>query len=377
MTTKETLKDILNKVSNLDRLLNAPTQEHETDRLLQFTKKEIDKMPNKFKKIFRTNGYTAWIRRRSDDRYKCSYEVRYRRSGYNISVSGKTIEIAKQRFIDALNNAEPKEKSADKGIPTTFNEFAQYYFNTFRWRKVVEITRQTDTRRYNAYILPAFNDKAIKNITPGECQKLIDSIFEKGTPKQATEVFSLLNQIFKMAIKHNIIVHNPCDIVFVQKYEKQHGETLTKDEERELLKATSGTPYLLMFAIALYTGLRPNEYKTARIDGKFIIANNSKQKDGKEHIKRIPITPMLAPYLENVSEIKFYHLNRLRDKLKEFLPNHKLYDLRTTFYTRCQECGVTDIARNLFVGHSLGGLADTYTDISDEYLLKESAKLNY
>lgn len=311
MTTQETLKDILNKVNNLDRLLNAPTQEHETDRLLQFTKKEIDKMPNKFKKIFRTNGYTAWIRRRSDDRYKCSYEIRYRRSGYNISVSGKTIEIAKQRFIDALNNAEPKEKSADKGIPTTFNEFAQYYFNTFRWRKVVEITRQTDTRRYNAYILPAFNDKAIKNITPGECQKLIDNIFAKGTPKQATEVFSLLNQIFKMAIKHNIIVHNPCDIVFVQKYKKQHGETLTKDEERELLKATSGTPYLLMFAIALYTGLRPNEYKTARIDGKFIIANNSKQKDGKEHIKRIPITPMLAPYLENVSEIKFYHLNRL------------------------------------------------------------------
>lgn len=334
-------------------------------------------MPNKFKKIFRTNGYTAWIRRRSDDRYKCSYEVRYRRSGYNISVSGKTIEIAKQRFIDALNNAEPKEKSADKGIPTTFNEFTMYFFKSFRWRKVVKETQRIDMQRYNMYLLPTFSDKELKNITPGECQKLIDSIFAKGTPKQATEVFSLLNQILKMAIKHNIIVHNPCDIVFVQKYEKKHGKALTKDEERELLKATSGTPYLLMFAIALYTGLRPNEYKTARIDGKFIIAKNSKQKDSKEHIKRIPITPMLAPYLENISEIKFYSVSTLRDKLQSIFPKHKLYDLRTTFYTRCQECGVTDIARNLFVGHSLGGLADTYTDISDEYLLNESAKLTY
>lgn len=33
-----------------------------------------------------------------------------------------------------------------------------------------------------------------------------------------------------------------------------------------------------MFAIGLYTGLRPNEYKTAYIEDGFIVANNSKQK---------------------------------------------------------------------------------------------------
>ena len=86
---------------------------------------------------------------------------------------------------------------------------------------------------------------------------------------------------------------------------------------------------------------------------------------------------MLKPYLNGVTDIKFVRLEAMRMKLKQILPNHKLYDLRTTFYTRCQECGIADVARMEFVGHSLGGLADTYTDLSDAFLLKESEKLNY
>ena len=34
-------------------------------------------------------------------------------------------------------------------------------------------------------------------------------------------------------------------------------------------------------------------------------------------------------------------------------------------------------ARTLCVGHSLGELDNAYTDVSDEYLLKEGKKLNY
>ena len=94
-------------------------------------------------------------------------------------------------------------------------------------------------------------------------------------------------------------------------------------------------------------------------------------------MKRIPINPMLEPYLENVTDLSFVRLEAIRMKLKEILPNHKLYDLRMTFYTRCTECGVAEVAIKKFVRHTLGGLADTYADLSDEFLLKESAKLNY
>ena len=126
-----------------------------------------------------------------------------------------------------------------------------------------------------------------------------------------------------------------------------------------------------MFAIALYTGLRPNEYKTARIEDNFIVANNSKRKNGKVELKKIPITPI------GVTELHFTRLEQIRNQFNKILPGHRLYDLRTTFYTRCMECGVADAAIKKFVGHTLGGLADTYADLSDEFLFKEGQKLLY
>ena len=179
------------------------------------------------------------------------------------------------------------------------------------------------------------------------------------------------------SIKHHYITHNPCDVLILPDYEKQHGKALTRDEEKRLLAITADTAFQTIFAVALYTGMRPNEYKTAKIDGAFIVARNSKQKDGKEHFKRIPICPMLAPYLNGVTRIPYIPIKRLRYALHDYLPAHKLYDFRTTFYTRCQECGVTDLARKLFVGHSLGTLQTAYTDVSDEYLIAEAKKLNY
>ena len=123
--------------------------------------------------------------------------------------------------------------------------------------------------------------------------------------------------------------------------------------------------------------MRPNEYETAVIDGKFIKARNSKRKNGKIEYKKIPITPMLRPYLEGVSELKFVSVRIMRDRFAKVFPGRRLYDLRTTFYTRCQECGVAPVARDEFVGHSLGELGNTYTDLSDDFLLREGEKLNY
>lgn len=185
-----------------------------------------------------------------------------------------------------------------------------------------------------------------------------------------------MNVIFKTAIAHGIIERNPLAIVIKDNHQSEHGKAFTRTEERKILKATEGTPYQLMFALALYTGMRPNEYSTSRLHGEFIITVNSKRKTKNVEYKKIPIISPLRPYLEGVEEFQFFVLNRLREKLHEVFPNHKLYDFRTTFYTRCQECGVADVARMEFVGHSLGVLGDTYTDLSDEFLLKEGKKLD-
>ena len=68
-------------------------------------------------------------------------------------------------------------------------------------------------------------------------------------------------------------------------------------------------------------------------------------------------------------------IDNLLDKFKERFPNHKLYDLRTTFYSRCKECGIELYAIEEYMGHSLGAIGNSYTDLSDEYLKKEMKKI--
>lgn len=361
--------------------LKQETTKTETDKgcfaeILKFSEKEILKMPKQFRKMFRYEGCTVRVYRRQSGANTTNYEVRFRRDGYNIYASANNLEEAKQKFIEKLKTAE-KQHDVKASAPTTFTTFSLYYMERFWKRTVTELTYKNEMYRFNNHLKPYFGERRLADITPIDCQSLLDKYTSEGHSKTAIELYSALSKIFKAAIKHGILAHNPLDLVVKAKHKCKHGKALTKDEEQTLLKSVADTRYLPLFATALYTGLRPNEYRSAVIENGFIKAVNSKQKDGEVHYKRIPITPMLKPYLKGITKLDFPREEYMRDKMNAILPNHILYDLRTTFYTRCQECAVSEVALKSFVGHSLGGLADTYTDLSDAYLLKEASKIRY
>ena len=338
--------------------------------------KEIKLMPRKFRQLFRVQGMTARVYRRESGKGNFNYEIRLRAYGYNIYASSNNLEEAKHKFIDKLNEYE-KYGDTKSSVPDTFAKFTEYFFDNFYSRKVAAGTLRVAKSQFKNHLSPYFADVPIRRIVPKQCQALFDGLEEQGKGKTAEDVFTLLNLIFKAAIKHGIIKHNPLDMVFHSKHEREHGTALTKDEEKKLLAETAGTPYQQMFAVGLYTGIRPNEYYTAKVEGNFIVANNSKRKNGKTELKKIPITPMLAPYVKEGDNLSFYRLEQIRHKFNGILPNHKLYDLRTTFYTRCMECGVAEAAIKKYVGHTLGGLADTYADLGDDFLKREGQKFCY
>lgn len=370
--TVETLQKLI-KNNNATIIGDVEKQRLDDISELKFTNKEINQMPKTFRKEFRADGCTARIRKKQSGKNGYIYEIRYRRNGYNISVSNKNLEEAKRLFIEALKTAKVSKKIT--GVPKTFHSFTMYYFENFRIKKVTEKTYKTDYNRYKKYLQPYFDETPLITITPKDCQDLMDDLEEEGKGKTAGELFSLLSVIFKMAMLHRLIEYNPLDIVIHTKHESQHGVALTKAEEKTLLDHTNDVILRNALALGLYTGLRPNEYKTAKIEGPFIIAVNSKRKNGKVEYKKIPVSTMLAPYLKDGIDVPTE--KRLRAAIKAVLPNHKLYDLRTTFYTRCMECGVAEPALKEFVGHSFGQLGDAYTDLSDDYLLQEGAKLLY
>ncbi len=298
--------------------------------------------------------------------------------GEKTYVYGRTRKDVEEKIRIYLRNGAPRRKKAPtviNGVPQTFGAFFNYYSEKFRKKKVAPTTYANDLNRFRNHLKPVFNEKPLKKITPGECQDVIDKLISEGKGKTADEVFSLLSIIFKGAISHGILTKNPLGIVYKPTHERKHGLSLTLQEISHLKKALEGSPLLQPFMLLLYTGLRPNELSSVKIEGPFIVAVNSKRKNKRIEYKKIPITPMLAPYL--TESLYFSSPDYLRRRFKEILPNHILYDLRTTFYSKCKECGVAEPALNHFVGHSSGVLADTYTKLSDEYLLAEGKKIRF
>lgn len=342
---------------------------------IKFTQQEVSLMPKTFRKEFRTNGCTAHVRKKKNSKNSYSYEIRYRKNGYNICASGATLEIAKQRFIEKLKVADKTQKLT--ATPTKFDEFTQHFFNNYYSEKVATSTFKNVNSIYNKWIKPILGDSEITSVTPIHCKQLLDNVKTQGYGKTADEIYSILNQVFKYAIAYNLIQRNPIAVIPHKQHERVNGTRLTIEEE-QLLFDKSTPKYKCIFAVYLYCGIRPGELKTVRIEEPFLICQNTKQKGQKYTEKKIPITKNLRKYLDVEVLQKTPKIDKIRAEFNSILPNHTLKDCRRTFNSHCKECGVNEDVRKLFMGHSLGGkVAVAYTEFTDEFLLKEAEKLDY
>ena len=312
--------------------------------------------------------------KRKDGRYQGYIVIK----NHKYFVYGRTSEEVRCKIVNLIKNGAPKKKKISaqiNGVPTGFNSFVTYYFEKFRKKKVSPHTLKCDINRYENHIKPFCKDKPIKSITPADCQRMIDRLSAMGKGKTAEEIYSLLSYIFRGAILHGIIDRNPLSIVYLERHESEHGVAFSHEEILELIEKTKNSICQPSYMILLCTGVRPNELATVRIEGNFIIAINSKRKNKKVEYKKIPIIEDLKPFLKEPLHIA--SVLHLRKQIKEFFPKHKLYDFRTTFCSVCRECGVAEPALKEFVGHSSGVLADSYTSLSDSYLLQEGKKISY
>ena len=174
--------------------------------------------------------------------------------------------------------------------------------------------------------------------------------------------------------------------VKLARYEQKHGVPLTIEEEYLLLQEIKRNPsvYNQAYAFIMYTGLRRAELASVVIDGEWITLTTAKQRKGmKEKSRSIPISPMLKrvlPLIE-LDKIKTVSLGVLTNYFKKICPKHHLHDLRHTFITRAQECGIRREIVSLWAGHKADSSITTnvYTHFQERSALQiiEMQKYDY
>lgn len=359
-------------------------REQGTSAIAEFTEKEILKMPRTLRKYFKVGKIKGHVRRRANG----TVEIRCQINKIPISGAGATLERAKENFIKSLTAAgfdEDYQKSLGLRGNMYFCEFADMWFLQVKKPTVKLNTYKSHLSTYRAHIKPFFEGKRMKSITPLQIQPLFNKLDAEGKTRTIELVRLLLNQIFEAAVGERLIGKNPLSTVKVLKYETKNGEALSYEDERLLLAELNGSAYKLPFVIMLYSGVRRSELQSLTVEGDFVKVKNSKIKRAQKiTYRKIPITPMLRPYLEAAADSDLITAvntdpDVLSHNFKRVCPAHHLHELRHTFITRCQECGVPREVVSVWAGHAADRSMTTtvYTHFSENFMKEQAEKVNY
>ncbi|MEN3776554.1 site-specific integrase [Priestia megaterium] len=305
----------------------------------------------------------------------------------------------------------------------TFNEtFFQWFSN--HSKTIKPSTKKSIESKFKKHILPRFGKLKINEITRPYCQQMINEIADVIT--SVNDIKIQANQVFKYALKMDIIQKNPLEYVSIPKQQKDlinennhvnERNYWKKDEVKKFLTITKEELSLrdhTLFHLLIYTGARKGELLALKWDdinfetgfirltktlfhneGEFIF-QTSKTKESKRLIsldtktlsllKRWRIEQIQANLatLGNISdnEIVFardegspMRLAYLNDKLSAMIKKHKLHrvtihGLRHTHASLLFEAGASIKEVQERLGHSdIQMTMNIYTHVTDD--LKE------
>lgn len=320
------------------------------------------------------------------------YEVRYRAHGYNIAVSSKDKRKLKPKFIAALKSCCPKQKEPQTQEPAgecgkdfAFNVVAARWLE-LRKPLIKSTTYEHYESLFRANIFPAFEGRELSELKQSDCQELINRYIDCKKYRTADKIYQSLKAIFEFALGEELIEKSPMRFVKPPRYEEQNGVALTLEEEREFIRLLAASKcdkeikHALVFL--LYTGIRRSELASAVIEDGFVSVICAKVRKGYNEKRRIiPITPMLAKWLPGfeLEELRTVRPDALTQAMKRLMPNHHLHELRHTFITRSQECGVPREVVSVWAGHAADNTqtSNVYTHFSREFLKREGEKVIY
>lgn len=337
-------------------------------------------------------------------------------TGKRKSIYDTNEKKARKKLRDAI-------KAAEDGIYVNKTNVTVYQIG----KDIVELKFKTKITKEAAYLRNLETLKTINDYGLGstKVQKVttekIQDFFNNQTHRANScidKIHSLLNQIFKKAIKKKIITENPLEDIIKPKSEKQDKkvEALTLEEHQHFIKALENEKYKNIFLLEINTGMRPGEilaltpndidFKnncihitktlTKDIEDNYKLGDSTKTYAGtrdfplddqlkailKDSISKMKLNKnQLIFTLENCKIINVSTINTVFKRICRNLKfndkdDYNQYMLRHTFATRCIEAGMPAHVLQKLLGHAdVSTTINTYLTIFNKYKEEELKKV--
>lgn len=274
---------------------------------------------------------------------------------------------AREQLAKGSNPAELRDTSKTKALDDAANTLASV---TQEWLKHqatawTPITAERIAASLEQNILKTLGHRALGSLTPKDLKTAVKVIEARGAGDQAARVLSRVKAIFRWAVVHERLAHNPMlDLVpgeILKPREVQHRAALSDRDLPEFLarfKAYGGDPVTVAaLKLVMLTAARPGEVRGARwaeldLDAALWIIPPERMKMRTEH--RIPLSTQALEVLRSMQPInghrdlvfaspsypsKSLSENTLNAAIKRMGFVATAHGFRSLFSTVANECG--------------------------------------
>ena len=278
-----------------------------------------------------------------------------------------------------------EQRKQENSFASVCEEFIKRHVKKTRKADVVE-------RELRREFVARWGARPITDITQHDVVAVIDETVDRGAPYQAHNLLGHVRTLFNWAIARGVygLDKSPCDrmrpaAVIGKKQARQR--VLIDKEMRAFWRASKGIgyPYGALFQMLLLTGQRKSEIAEARwsefdLQKKLWVIPPERMKADAAHI--VPLSDDVLAILKALPRFKsgdclfsttfgkkpVNGFSKAKDRLDELIEKDLgkaaafvLHDLRRTFRTGLSAIpGISDLVRELVIGHTKPGLHKVY-----------------
>ena len=281
--------------------------------------------------------------------------------------------------------------------------YAAWYsqYMTLYKSKLAPRTREEYDRMQRVYLSPVLGSMELDAITPEDVQRCLVLAADRGGPRQAQAVFSLIRAVLRRACRSRLIPWSPVEALDKPEHTPEEGKQLTDRDYQAVLPFVRND---LALSLALFAGLRRGEIcglqwgdvdlqhgvlhvrrQRQRVGGQLIV----KTPKSAAGCRDVPIDPQLLPLLRRQFVLRpsawvipfapeyvgrSWALIQERDVLLS--QHYRLHDLRHTYGSQLILKGCLPRVVQYLMGHaSLEVTMRVYSHVSPEQAAAEVRKV--
>lgn len=247
---------------------------------------------------------------------------------------------------------------------------------------VKDVYEKWSSEKYDKIVNSRYYEKAYERLEPIWHKKLdslkLDDLERVVRQADCSAVAKnsmklLLHQLYEYGMKHDICQKNYAVYLNAPLPKAKKKKPFTKEEIAKLFKNNSATAQMIL--VAIYSGWRPSELVTFKIEGDLMIGG-VKTEAGKDRI--VPIHPKIKAFVKEYDITYFTYRKHFNALMKELGMEHTPHECRHTFVTMAKEKEINDSLIKTLVGHTTGDVTEgVYTHRTIESLRKAIAQIDW